>query len=126
MIRLMCQFLGRPLSEARIEQISRLCSFEEMRTNAMVNREQLPVPDLFDMSQSKFMRKGIIGDWRNHFSQEESDQFDQHYLGRLATIGLDLAFDHDQALRMVAQREGRIIRLPATVPDRRSSDDDTR
>ena len=77
----------------------------------MCNREVLPVADLFDMSQSKFMRKGIIGDWRNHFSAEESAQFDRLYADRLREIGLDLAYDHEEAERMIAQNGGRIVRV---------------
>ena len=30
-----------------------------------------------DESNTRFMRKGIIGDWKNYFSQTQSDQFDR-------------------------------------------------
>lgn len=110
MIQLICDFIGHPLSQEKIDLIARQCSFESMKTNTMVNREALPVADLFDMRQSKFMRKGIIGDWRNHFSEEESQQFDALYRERLQKIGLDMAYDHEEALKMVESNEGRIIR----------------
>lgn len=110
MIQLICDFIGHPLSQEKIDLIARQCSFESMKTNTMVNREALPVADLFDMRQSKFMRKGIIGDWRNHFSEEESQQFDALYRERLQGIGLDMAYDHEEALKMVESNEGRIIR----------------
>ena len=109
MIQLICDFIGHPLTQEKIDLIARQCSFESMKSNTMVNREVLPIGDLFDMSQSKFMRKGIIGDWRNHFSAEESDHFDSLYRDRLAKIGLPMAYDHEEAERMLAQNGGRII-----------------
>ena len=30
-----------------------------------------------DESKSAFVRKGVVGDWQNHFSQEESDYVDE-------------------------------------------------
>ena len=117
MIRLICDFIGHPLSNDKIDLIAGQCSFESMKSNTMVNREVLPVGDLFDMSQSKFMRKGIIGDWRNHFSDEESAQFDELYRDRLRDIGLDMAYDQEEAMEKSQQNgDGRIIRLVKDQP----------
>ncbi|CAG2168119.1 unnamed protein product [Oppiella nova] len=108
MIEVMADFVGRKLSKDTITRIARHCSFDEMKTNNMVNRENLPIKDLFDMSQSKFMRKGIIGDWRNHFSAHQSQQFDDKYNDKLQEIGLTLSFDTEDAFNRM-QRFGRII-----------------
>lgn len=110
MVKVVSEFVGRKLSPEQIEQIAKQCTFEEMRNNNMVNREVLPVPDLFDMSKSKFMRKGIIGDWKNQFTDKESEQMDRMYLERLKSIGLNLAFDYEQAQQMIGVN-GRIIQL---------------
>lgn len=111
MIELISTFVGRSLSPETIAQIAHQCTFEEMKNNNLVNREMLPVPDLFDMSQSKFMRKGIIGDWRTHFSEEESTRFDQAYQRALEDIGLPVAYDMDQALKLSDNEQGRIVHV---------------
>ncbi|KAJ6218099.1 hypothetical protein RDWZM_009256 [Blomia tropicalis] len=110
MIEVICNFIGHRLTPEQINLIARQCSFDKMKTNKMVNREVLPVKDLFDMTQSKFMRKGIIGDWRNHFSPEENDQFDRHYGDRIRSIGLEMAYDHEEAEEMI-KHDGRIIHI---------------
>lgn len=108
MITTISKFVGKSLTSERIDEIAKHCTFEQMRNNTSVNREKLPVPDLFDMSKCKFMRKGIIGDWRNHFSKEQSEHFDQLYNDRLESIGLKLVYDQEEAEHVMANK-GRII-----------------
>lgn len=109
MIGIICDFVGHPLTENQIDRITSHCSFEKMRNNKMVNREELPVADLFDMSKSKFMRKGIIGDWRNHFTAEQSKRFDEIFQPELVKMGLPIVYDHDTAEEIMS-KHGRIIR----------------
>ncbi|CAG2106237.1 unnamed protein product [Medioppia subpectinata] len=108
MIALIARFVGNNLTDEIIQKISNHCSFAEMKDNKMVNREKLPIKGLFDMTQSKFMRKGIIGDWRNHFSDAQSDLFDKVYSNRLRELGINLCYDSDDAVTRM-QPYGRII-----------------
>ncbi|XP_035217588.1 sulfotransferase family cytosolic 1B member 1-like [Stegodyphus dumicola] len=89
-------FLGRPLSPEAIEAISNHCTFEQMKSNNMVNREVLPISDLFDMTQSKFMRKGIIGDWKNYFTEEQNAIFNKLYNEKMQNSNLELIFHPDE------------------------------
>ncbi|CAG2166188.1 unnamed protein product [Oppiella nova] len=100
MIAVIARFVGNNLTDEIIERIANHCSFDEMKDNKMVNREKLPVKGLFDMSQSKFMRKGIIGDWRTHFSDEQSKLFDKAYNHRLQELGINLCYDSDEAVQL--------------------------
>ena len=104
----MADFVGRSLSDEVIQRIAKHCSFDEMKTNNMVNRENLPIKDLFDMSETKFMRKGIIGDWKNHFTEEQSRLFDITYNDKLKAMGLSLCYDAEEAKHWM-QTFGRII-----------------
>lgn len=108
MIGLIADFVGKSLSDETINKIAKHCSFDEMKANTMVNREVLPIPDLFDMSQTKFMRKGIIGDWKNYFTQQQNEQFDKLYDQKMQGLGLTLSFDSEDALYRM-QNYGRII-----------------
>jgi hypothetical protein len=108
MIELIADFVGHSLSNEKIQEIAKHCSFDEMKANTMVNREVLPISDLFDMSQSKFMRKGIIGDWKNYFTPQQSELFDKIYEEKMQGLGLTLSFDSEDAFNRM-QNNGRII-----------------
>lgn len=75
MVVRLADFLDRELSEQAVDTIVQHCTFDSMKSNKMVNREKLPISDIFDMSKSKFMRKGmftfsyfISTTFTNHFS----------------------------------------------------------
>ena len=57
-------FLDRPLTSENVGKIANLLSFENMKKNPMVN----PTSGL--PKQKTFMRRGIVGDWRNHFNED--------------------------------------------------------
>ena len=42
---------------------------------------------------SPFMRKGIVGDWKNYFSEEQSNIVDE--MGKERLKGLDLVFHYE-------------------------------
>ncbi|KAH9374902.1 hypothetical protein HPB48_020949 [Haemaphysalis longicornis] len=111
MVQRISQFLGRPLGPDALAAVANHCSFDQMKNNNMVNREVLPISDLFDMTQSKFMRKGIIGDWKNYFTAEQSQAFDELYTQKMAGSGLDLVFEPKDALDRM-RKFGRIIVPP--------------
>ncbi|XP_076314132.1 sulfotransferase 1B1-like [Tachypleus tridentatus] len=113
MVERIATFLDHPLPAETIRTIASHCSFDQMKNNNMVNREQLPVTDFFDMSQSKFMRKGIIGDWKNYFTDEQNQEFETVYKEKMAGSGLDLVFEPDDAFRRM-KTYGRII-LPCQI-----------
>lgn len=102
------EFLGHSLKQEAIDTIANHCSFEQMKNNNMVNREVLPLNDLFDMTKSKFMRKGIIGDWKNYFTAEQNEVFHKLYDCRMRGSGLSLAFEPDEAFRRMGLY-GRIL-----------------
>eukprot|EP00075_Anas_platyrhynchos_P022576 XP_027311829.1 sulfotransferase family cytosolic 1B member 1 [Anas platyrhynchos] len=83
------QFLGKELSEAALEAVAQHTSFEAMRDNFSTNYRVVP-SNLMDHGISPFMRKGITGDWKNHFTVAQSARFDQLYAQRMA--GTDLRF----------------------------------
>lgn len=72
------QFLKRQLSKSTIEHIVQMTAFSAMRENPMANYSTIP-DSIFDRTASEFMRKGEVGDWKNHFSAEEDAVFEEHY-----------------------------------------------
>ncbi|XP_061435688.1 sulfotransferase 1 family member D1-like isoform X1 [Lethenteron reissneri] len=83
------RFLERPLSEQQLREVVKLTSFPVMRDNPMTNYSTLPT-DFLNHSVSPFMRKGDVGDWRNHFSAAQLEAFEQDYKKKMATTDLRL------------------------------------
>ncbi|NXI34066.1 ST2B1 Sulfotransferase, partial [Galbula dea] len=71
-------FLGCPLAPETLAALEQHCSFAAMRDNAMVNYSLIP-PEIMDHSQGRFMRKGVVGDWRDHFSPQQNALFNRLY-----------------------------------------------
>ncbi|XP_008321449.1 sulfotransferase family 2, cytosolic sulfotransferase 3 isoform X2 [Cynoglossus semilaevis] len=73
-LRRFSDFLGCNLSEDTIQKISEHCSFKSMKANNMSNFSMIP-KQYMDADKSPFLRKGISGDWKNHFSSEQLARF---------------------------------------------------
>ncbi|NXF97760.1 ST1D1 Sulfotransferase, partial [Eubucco bourcierii] len=81
------KFLGKVVSEETMEKILHHTSFQQMKKNPAANYETMP-PDLMDHSLSPFLRKGISGDWKNHFTVAQNKRFNKHYQEQMAGSGL--------------------------------------
>ena len=101
LLQRIADFVGVQLDAGTVDQIARHCRFTQMQKNPAVNREEVPVTDLF--APSEFMRKGIIGDWKNHFSETQSLLFDQIYEREMEGLGLKLAYDAEEASALVTR-----------------------
>ncbi|KAF1405176.1 Sulfotransferase family cytosolic 2B member 1, partial [Spheniscus humboldti] len=71
-------FLGCPLGPETLGALEQHCSFVAMRDNAMANYSLIP-SEIMDHSQGCFMRKGVVGDWRDHFSPLQNALFNRLY-----------------------------------------------
>ena len=43
----------------------------------------------------QFIRKGVVGDWKNHFSPESSAEWDQWIAKEFQGTGIQAAFDNE-------------------------------
>nr|XP_004672362.1 sulfotransferase 2B1 [Jaculus jaculus] len=74
----LCEFLGRSLGEEALGSVVAHSAFGAMKANTMSNYTLLP-PSLLDHRQGAFLRKGVCGDWKNHFTVAQSETFDRVY-----------------------------------------------
>ncbi|XP_044306053.1 sulfotransferase 2A1 [Varanus komodoensis] len=74
----LCHFLGRELDGTAISSVVENASFEAMQKNRMCNSTMLP-KELMDQEKGTFLRKGICGDWKTHFTVAQSEYFDRVY-----------------------------------------------
>ncbi|GAB6018595.1 hypothetical protein CHUAL_000283 [Chamberlinius hualienensis] len=69
-------FLGKNLNEEQVEQVCRHCNFSEMSKNPKANYSHWNKEGLINKDE-KFLRKGEVGGWRNHFDDEINSRMDQ-------------------------------------------------
>ncbi|XP_042242248.1 luciferin sulfotransferase-like [Homarus americanus] len=74
-VRRVAAFLGRKVNEKEVEQLAQHCSFSTMSNNASVNHESILAIDNERAKDIKFMRKGKVGDWKNHLTEEQQKAF---------------------------------------------------
>ncbi|KAI4871718.1 hypothetical protein NFI96_028223, partial [Prochilodus magdalenae] len=89
------RFLQCPLLEDELTRAAWSCSFNSMKENSMVNYTLIPEV-IMDHSKGKFMRKGIIGDWVNIFSEEQSRSFDEVYASKMEKSSLNFVWKNPE------------------------------
>ncbi|XP_067951384.1 sulfotransferase 1C2-like [Watersipora subatra] len=71
------KFLEVEADQEFFEQIAIQTSFEKMKASKR-EREIAELKDFFTEGYSMY-RKGVVGDWRNHFTKEQHEQFMNHH-----------------------------------------------
>ncbi|XP_037134881.1 sulfotransferase 1C2 isoform X2 [Syngnathus acus] len=86
-IKRIMNYLNLSLPDDIISRIVELTTFKNMKENPMVNYSFIP-NHIFDQSISTFMRKGKVGDWKNHFTPEQSAKFDEDYEKKMKHVNI--------------------------------------
>uniref|UniRef100_A0A670Z9C4 Sulfotransferase n=1 Tax=Pseudonaja textilis TaxID=8673 RepID=A0A670Z9C4_PSETE len=86
-IQKVAQFLNIELSASVLDQIVQHTTFESMKNNPMTNYSNIPSA-FMDQNVSPFMRKGTVGNWKEHFTVAQSQQIDEIYAQKLGNTGL--------------------------------------
>jgi len=85
-IKQVAAFLGKEIEEAAVEKLVAFLDINKMRKNPMVNKEVEKPPTA---EAPSFIRKGIVGDWKTHFTAEESGEWDRWIQGELERTGIE-------------------------------------
>ncbi|XP_047457500.1 uncharacterized protein LOC125017966 [Mugil cephalus] len=72
----LCSFLGLSATAELKSQVTEKVLFENMKNNKMAN---CSTDEYLDFSVSPFMRKGKVGDWKNHFTVQQDEDFNEDY-----------------------------------------------
>ncbi|XP_075833688.1 sulfotransferase 2B1-like isoform X1 [Microtus pennsylvanicus] len=93
-IQKLSEFLERPLRPEEEDVILQHCSFSFMSQSNMVNYSLLS-NEIMDQRKGKFLRKGVVGDWREHFTPELNKKFNAVYQSKMGDSGLCLPWTMD-------------------------------
>ena len=84
---MIANFLNKSLSDDLISRIAEQCTFSAMKKNAA--SFSLPTKD----GESSILRKGVVGDWKNYFTPELNERFENEVLEKLKGSGLEFDFE---------------------------------
>ena len=83
-------FIDFELDKDTLASIADNASFERMKDNSVVN---IGLPsDTLIPTETKLFRKGVVGDWKNIFTPEQSSQIDTLYKDKFLSVGLEFYF----------------------------------
>ncbi|XP_072471964.1 sulfotransferase 2A1-like isoform X2 [Notamacropus eugenii] len=93
-VKKICRFLDKKLSEEEISSVVQNASFQVMKKRIIGEKEVGPVENIENLS-TIIMRKGICGDWKNHFTVTQMETFNKVYQEKMNGLDQDL-FPWDQ------------------------------
>ncbi|KAK3858164.1 hypothetical protein Pcinc_035623 [Petrolisthes cinctipes] len=74
-VRKVAKFLEKTVSKEEVERLADHCSFSSMSKNKAVNNEDIMAIETERAKNIKFMRKGEVGDWKNHLTKHQLEAF---------------------------------------------------
>ncbi|XP_020777978.1 cytosolic sulfotransferase 2-like isoform X2 [Boleophthalmus pectinirostris] len=78
-------FLGLSPSAEELDKIKATTMFDSMKHNKMINYF---TSGMMDQKVSPFLRKGKVGDWKNHFTVAQNEEFDEDYKQKMKDSAL--------------------------------------
>jgi hypothetical protein len=85
------KFVGCPVSEGRVAEVVAATDFDAMKKSNL--RNQINHPDMREDTATPFMRKGIVGDWKEWFTVAQNERMNQEMVAPLQDAGLDLIYE---------------------------------
>nr|XP_001487960.2 bile salt sulfotransferase [Equus caballus] len=87
-VEMISQFLGKKLEPEELNSVLKNSSFQVMKENNMSNFSLLR--GQFLDKNGILLRKGITGDWKNHFTVAQAEAFDRIFQEKMADLPREL------------------------------------
>ena len=81
-------FIGKDLTVEEVETVIEKSTFSSMKNNPTTNYEWIP-KERKHPEATPFMRKGVVGGWKDMFTPEQSGQFDAFFTHKFKAAGLE-------------------------------------
>ncbi|XP_067100923.1 sulfotransferase 2B1-like isoform X1 [Osmerus mordax] len=78
-------FMDSSLTPEVVEKIADHCMFKNMKQNKMSNYSLVP-SEFMDQTKSEFLRKGVVGDWKNQLTVAQAELFDAVYRDKMKDV----------------------------------------
>lgn len=91
-IRSIIDFLGVDLTQDQLNDVVKHSTFKNMKQIPQASYEQVP-GNVFDTRKGHFMRKGTIGDWKNHFTVAQNELFDEVFEKEMMDFPMSFIWD---------------------------------
>lgn len=88
-VRIIAEFLEKPVTEDVINRIAEQCTFKGM----MMNASNYWLGD--SAEGPNLLRKGEIGDWKNYFTSDLNEKFENEVMNKIKGTGLVFDFGVD-------------------------------
>ncbi|XP_012385551.1 amine sulfotransferase-like [Dasypus novemcinctus] len=89
-----CSFLEKELNEEELDSVVKQATFRNMKSDPQANYDHIIKEEIGTRTNDGFfMRKGTIGDWKCHFTVEQSERFDRIFQRKMKDIPLKFIWD---------------------------------
>jgi hypothetical protein len=85
------KFVGRPVADGRLAEVVASTEFEAMKKSEL--RNQINHPDMREDTATPFMRKGIVGDWKDWLTVAQNERMEREIVAPLQAAGLELTYE---------------------------------
>lgn len=87
-------FLEKELSEEDVEAVVKQATFKNMKSDPKANYEDITRKEVGTRrNDGHFLRKGVIGDWKNYLTVEQSERFDRIFQRKMKDFPLKFIWD---------------------------------
>ena len=88
-VKIIAKFLGFKLSDEEAQALAAKCTFQAMKSNSNLEVNRFSKV----LKKSSHLRKGVVGDWKNYFSNEQLEEFNKVCQSRLKGAGFEFEFE---------------------------------